>query len=184
MENGNQWTKKVEEIFPMARESCFCRFAGVDDRNSLMKLFIFTNFHLYANWSKFSILTRKLVARFLAILIYYKFGAPSARWDGSTAYWTPNSANNISMKRANLDLNLCNTWLRSETNLDSVYDDGKLVERNLIRRKTPTPFPATPTFSRMPAATVSFLLTKWYGNNGNGAFSSIYFSLWSDRIVR
>lgn len=69
--------RKLRRFSDGKKFSCFCRFAGVDDRNSLMKLFIFTNFHLYANWSKFSILTRKLVARFLAILIYYKFAAPS-----------------------------------------------------------------------------------------------------------
>lgn len=32
-----------------------CRFAGVEDRNSLMELFICTNFHLHANWSIFPV---------------------------------------------------------------------------------------------------------------------------------
>lgn len=51
--------KKVEfftnEKFFLWRNFLLCwrRFAGVRDRNSLMKLFICTNFHLYANWRIF-----------------------------------------------------------------------------------------------------------------------------------
>lgn len=124
----NQWMEKSWKISEMKvflffafrsnEKLCSLFCGGWQHRNSLMELFIFTNFHLYANWRIHHCRLRtREIGRSACLLFWFIINSDVLRWSilrSRARLSTQSRGRERRNKRAKLESNLCNTWFRAE----------------------------------------------------------------------
>lgn len=117
VEKFPKWKFSLLSTFRSDEKLCSLFCGGWQHRNSLMELFIFTNFHLYANWRIHHCRLRtREIGRSACLLFWFIMNSDVLRWSilrSRACLSTIPGARRLN-KRAKLESNLCNTWFRAE----------------------------------------------------------------------